>query len=92
MSVTRDDVPLYLAKYSRRKAEPVGPLAEALHSDEPSFVLRARERSTLRALEELDRVDSPPGRTEEFARETVSPASSSPVSSASGSPPRSTCA
>ncbi|MGZ4794216.1 MAG: hypothetical protein ACXWBO_20355, partial [Ilumatobacteraceae bacterium] len=73
MSVTRDDAPLYLAKYSRRKAEPVGPLAEALHSDEPSFVLRARERSTLRALEELDRVESPPGRTEEFARETVSP-------------------
>ena len=27
MSVTRDDAPLYLAKYSRRKAEPVGPLA-----------------------------------------------------------------
>lgn len=73
MSVTRDDAPLYLAKYSRRRAEPVGPLADALHSDVPSFVLRARERSTLRALEELDRVDAPPGRTEEFARETVSP-------------------
>ena len=42
-------------------------------SDEPAFVLRARERSTLRALEELDRVTAPPGRTEEFARETVSP-------------------
>ena len=73
MSITRDDAPLYLAKYERRKAEPVGPLALEGHSEEPSFVLRARERSVLRALEELDRIDSPPGRTEEFARETVSP-------------------
>ena len=67
MSVTRDDAPLYLANYERRRAEPVGPPA----GDEPAFVLRARERSTLRALEELDRVTAPPGRTEEFARETV---------------------
>ena len=73
MSITRDDAPLYLAKYARRKAEPVGPLVFEGQGEEPSFVMRARERSTLRALEELDRVDSPPGRTEEFARETVSP-------------------
>ena len=74
MSVTRDDAPLYLANYARRRAEPVGPLPDDVRSgDEPAFVLRARERSTLRALEELDRVTAPPGRTEEFARETVSP-------------------
>ena len=71
MSVTRDDAPLYLAKYSRRRAEPVVPLEG--EGDEPAFMLRARERSTLHALEELDRVTAPPGRTEEFARETVSP-------------------
>ena len=70
MSVTRDDAPLYLAKYARRRAEP---LADVPEGEEPAFVLRARERSTLRALEELDRVTAPPGRTEEFARETVSP-------------------
>ena len=57
-----------------RKAEPVRAAARATgESDEPAFVLRARERSTLRALEELDRVTAPPGRTEEFASETVSP-------------------
>ena len=71
MSVTRDDAPLYLAKYARRRAEPEVPLEG--DGDEPAFMLRARERSTLRALEELDRVTAPPGRTEEFARETVSP-------------------
>jgi broad specificity phosphatase PhoE len=73
MSVTRDDAPLYLANYARRKAEPVAPPGDDSNADEPAFVLRARERSTLRALEELDRVTAPPGRTEEFARETVSP-------------------
>ena len=71
MSVTRDDAPLYLAKYARRRAEPIA--SARRRGDEPAFVLRARERSTLRALEELDRVTAPPGRTEEFARETVSP-------------------
>ena len=71
MSITRDDAPLYLAKYARRRAEPVVPLEG--EGDVPAFMLRARERSTLRALEELDRVTAPPGRTEEFARETVSP-------------------
>ena len=68
-NITRDDAPAYLAKYERRRAEP---LAEP-EGDEPSFVLRARERATLRALEEMTRGDAPPGRTEEFARETVSP-------------------
>ena len=34
-------------------------------------MLRARERATRRALAELDQVAAPPGRTEEFARETV---------------------
>jgi broad specificity phosphatase PhoE len=72
-NITRDDAPLYLAKYSRRRAEPVAPIADALQTDEPAFMLRARERATLRALEELDRADTPPGRTEEFARDSVSP-------------------
>lgn len=68
-NITRDDAPAYLAKYERRRAEP----SAELDGDEPQFVLRARERSTLRALEELAREGGPPGRTEDFARETVSP-------------------
>jgi len=69
--ITRDDAPAYLANYARRRAEPIA--EPSGDGGEPGFVLRARERATLRALEELARDDGPPGRTEEFARETVSP-------------------
>ncbi len=72
-SITRDDAPAYLSKYERRRVEPIERPREAEPNEVPAFVLRARQRATLRALEELDRADAPPGRTEEFARETVSP-------------------
>jgi broad specificity phosphatase PhoE len=72
-NITRDDAPEYLARYARRRAEPITHETEAIGTETPAFVLRARERATLRALKELTRDDAPPGRTEEFARETVSP-------------------
>lgn len=77
---TRDNAPLYLAAYEARRIQLEGARAEASAgvdaniATEPSFVTRARDRSTLRALEELARNDGPPGnRTEQFARHTVAP-------------------
>lgn len=66
---TRDDAPAYLLKYAARKADP----GTVPIGDEAPFVTRARERSTRRALAELDNALSPPGRSEAFARETVAP-------------------
>jgi broad specificity phosphatase PhoE len=71
-NITRDDAPAYLAKYARRRAEPAVETTE-LEGETPQFVLRARERATLRALEEMARDGGPPGRTEDFARENLSP-------------------
>jgi broad specificity phosphatase PhoE len=71
MATTRDDAPAYLLRYATRRAEPQ---SESLDmSAEPTFVARARERATRRALAELDRSTGPPGRTEAFARESVAP-------------------
>jgi broad specificity phosphatase PhoE len=70
-NVTRDDAPAYLGKYERRRSEPA--IAPDVEGAEPGFMVRARDRATMRALEELTRPDSPPGRTEEFARENLSP-------------------
>jgi broad specificity phosphatase PhoE len=77
-NITRDNAPEYLARYAMRKAELAGRTAEeragvAPIGEEPAFVARARDRAALRALEEMARDDGPPGRTEEFARETVAP-------------------
>jgi broad specificity phosphatase PhoE len=71
MPTTRDDAPAYLLRYASRRAEPR--VADDAEPAEPAFVVRARERATRRALEELDQPSAPPGRTEAFARETVAP-------------------
>jgi broad specificity phosphatase PhoE len=71
VSKTRDDTPAYLARYEARRAEPRVDRPDT--PAEPSFVTRARQRATIRALAQLDHVDAPPGRTPAFARETVAP-------------------
>ncbi len=71
-NITRDDAPMYLARYQQRRAEPVVE-ADLAGPTEPEFVARARVRATRRALEEMERDSGPPGRTEAFANETVAP-------------------
>ena len=71
-AITRDDAPVYLAKYEKRRLENlVGDVEIA--SGEPPFVARARERATQRALEEMRSDSGPAGRTIAFANETVAP-------------------
>ncbi len=76
---TRDNAPAYLAAYEARRAQLDGVRAEAAAgidttSQEPAFVARARDRATAQALLELATGDGPPGqRTEQFARDSVSP-------------------
>ena len=71
VSTSRDDAPAYLIRYENRRAAP--PVDRGADPEEPDFVARARARATERALAELDRADSPPGRTEAFARSTSTP-------------------
>ena len=72
MSVTRDDAPLYLAKYARRRAEPVGRRSRARPTSRRSCCVPASGRRCGRSRSSTAST-APPGRTEEFARETVSP-------------------
>jgi broad specificity phosphatase PhoE len=70
-NTTRDNAPAYLSRYEARRSEP--PLEDSPEA-EPSFVVRARHRSTKRAFEELSHADDgPPGRTLAYANETVAP-------------------
>src|SRR5262247_76485 len=71
VSTSRDDAPAYLIRYENRRAAP--PVDRGIDPEEPDFVARARARAMERALAELDRADSPPGRTEAFARTTSTP-------------------
>jgi broad specificity phosphatase PhoE len=70
---TRDNAPAYLAAYEARRAGAAARVVEESETQEPAFLLRARERALLDSLVEMDRDTSPPGRTEAFARETVAP-------------------
>ena len=69
---TRDNAPMYMARYAQRKAEgAISPIEVA--SSEPPFIARARARAAKRALVEMELGSSPPGRTIAFANETVAP-------------------
>jgi broad specificity phosphatase PhoE len=74
-NTTRDNAPAYLGHYAARRSGAAARVAEHPEptTSEPAFLLRARERSLLDSLVEMDRDSSPPGRTEAFARETVAP-------------------
>jgi broad specificity phosphatase PhoE len=69
--VTRDAAPAYLARYESRRAD--ARIAPPPDGGEPTFVTRARQRATERALAQLDQTGAPPARTVSYARETVAP-------------------
>ena len=71
-STSRDDAPAYLARYEARRQGPAEPV-ETLDDNQPPYLLRARARSLERALLERATEGSPPGRTEDFARNTSTP-------------------
>jgi broad specificity phosphatase PhoE len=71
-STTRDNAPMYLARYEQRKVETAAAQVEP-QSNEPAFVTRARERAAVRALAEMQSSDGPAGRTIAYADETVAP-------------------
>jgi broad specificity phosphatase PhoE len=70
---SRDDAPAYLMRYEQRRRSALARQA-AEAEDAADFVVRARNRATERALEELARPEAPPdGHTVAYARDTVAP-------------------
>ena len=69
---TRTEAPAYLARYlNRKKSKADNKLEDS--RDDPSWLSRAREKADARAKLETEIDESPPVRTEGYARVTVSP-------------------
>jgi broad specificity phosphatase PhoE len=72
IETTRDDAPMYMARYAQRKIDTAAK-GVAVESSEPPFMARARERAAKLAVAEMELGDGPPGRTLAFSDESVAP-------------------
>ena len=70
---TRTEAPAYLVKYLERKKQQKSKTKETKEKSEHKWLTRARKKATERALNETSSDQSPPNRSEAYARVTVSP-------------------